>query len=58
MLIPITVNADGSSKVSASGEGGRVEAERLGRRLADAVRKVIREEMAPGGMTYTFVRGR
>ncbi|NRD64764.1 phage tail tape measure protein [Corallococcus exiguus] len=54
----ITVNADGSSQVSASGEGGRAEAERLGRRLADAVRKVMREEMAPGGMTYTFVRGR
>ncbi|NNC01899.1 phage tail tape measure protein [Corallococcus exiguus] len=56
--ITITVNADGSSQVNASGEGGRAEAERLGRRLADAVRKVMREEMAPGGMTYTFVRGR
>jgi phage-related minor tail protein len=58
MSVSIVINADGSSQVSASGESGRAEAERLGRRLADAVRKVMREEMAPGGMTYTFVRGR
>ena len=56
--IHVTVNADGSSQVSASAEGGRAEAERLGKRIGDAIHKVMRKEMAPGGMTYTFVRGR
>lgn len=56
--ISVTVHSDGSTQVSSSEEGGRPEAERLGKRIGDAIRKVMRKEMALGGMTYTFVRGR
>ncbi|WP_163998682.1 phage tail tape measure protein [Pyxidicoccus caerfyrddinensis] len=54
MSVQVVVNADGSSSVDVQSQGGREDAQRMGRHLADTIRKVVGEELQPGGSIYNF----